>query len=241
MPAYVPPSYANIIAPVHRRSLNDRIRLRRCVVERLIDNPGTRLWFAGISAAVAFHEREGHLVVPRYHLEDGYDLGGFIHNLRRRYLRPRDEGEQLDAEQVWMLDALGMVWRVNNARFADVYIPAFTSFARREGHLRVPREHREHGIKLGHVTHNTRKQRRLGKVPQWRIDVLDALGFVWQVLEPRGPAVPQPLPTTRSLASRSTCCHDGALTVGGPACAGPPIAGGTSNAAGQDRRSGGKG
>ncbi|MFI7517658.1 helicase associated domain-containing protein [Micromonospora echinofusca] len=217
MPTYDPPSYANIIAPVRGRSLDDRERLRRRVVERLNTNPRTRWWFAGISAAVAFHERERHLVVFRYHLEDGYDLGGFIHNMRRRYLRPRDDGEQLDEEQVWTLDALGMVWRVNDARWAEVYVPAFASFARREGHLRVPREHREDGIKLGHVTHYSRKQRRLGRLPQWRIDILDGLGFEWQVHVPRARRAMAPALGIDSSATfpayGSTCALSTAHTV----------------------------
>ncbi len=190
MPAYVPPSYANTVAPVPPpRNLDERARLRRAVVERLNGNPRTGCWFEAVTAAVAFQEREGHLVVPRFHVENGYDLGGFIHNIRNRYLCSHRSKDKLDEEQVWMMEALGMVWRVNDTRFVDVYVPAFTSFARREGHLRVPREHREHGIKLGHVTHNIRKRRRTGKYPQWRIDVLDVLGFEWQVLMPRGSAV----------------------------------------------------
>ncbi|MFI6129510.1 helicase associated domain-containing protein [Micromonospora sp. NPDC051141] len=218
MPAYVPPSYANTIAPVPPpRNLDERARLRRAVVERLHNNPRTGCWFEGVTAAVAFQEREGHLVVPRFHVENGHELGGFIHNIRSRYLcTGRPSKDKLDGEQVWMMEALGMVWRVNDMRFVDVYIPAFTSFARREGHLRVPREHREHGIKLGHVTHNIRKQVRSGKYPQWRIDVLDVLGFEWQVLKPRAAVA------SRRAAREPHCEGTRALTEMRAGCAPSP-------------------
>ncbi|MGC5054576.1 helicase associated domain-containing protein [Micromonospora sp. DT48] len=168
MPIYTPPSYAATIAPRRRRQ-------RRLVIAHLAAHSRNPQWIKGINAALTFSDREGHLVVPRYHTESGYDLGGFIHNVRNRY-----HHGVLDDEQVQILNALGMVWRVGSARWAEVYIPAFTAFARREGHLRVPREHRENGIKLGHLTHNIRKSRRLGRLPQWRIDILDSLASALQ-------------------------------------------------------------
>lgn len=64
-------------------------------------------WATNIRAAKEFHTREGHLHVPRKHLEivDGvpYKLGTFIDNCRRR-------ADKLTPERRAELDALGMRW-----------------------------------------------------------------------------------------------------------------------------------
>ncbi|WP_405639064.1 helicase associated domain-containing protein [Streptomyces sp. NBC_00019] len=72
-------------------------------------------WAANLAAARQFHAREGHLNVPRKHLETitsgegdgsqepGVKLGGFIDNTRRR-------AAKLSAERRDALNALGMRW-----------------------------------------------------------------------------------------------------------------------------------
>jgi hypothetical protein len=71
--------------------------------------PRTRAdhWAANLAAARQFHGREGHLNVPRKHIEevDGVPckLGMFIDNSRRR-------ADKLAQERRAELDALGMRW-----------------------------------------------------------------------------------------------------------------------------------
>ncbi|MDF2435146.1 MAG: hypothetical protein JWP44_4777 [Mucilaginibacter sp.] len=64
-------------------------------------------WTANIQAARQFHTREGHLRVPRKHVEkvDGvpYKLGTFLDNSRRR-------ADKLTPERRAELTALGMRW-----------------------------------------------------------------------------------------------------------------------------------
>ncbi|MFF9819438.1 helicase associated domain-containing protein [Streptomyces sp. NPDC014006] len=64
-------------------------------------------WAANLAAARQFHAREGHLRVPRKHVEtvDGVEhkLGAFVDNARRRASR-------LAPERRAELDALGMRW-----------------------------------------------------------------------------------------------------------------------------------
>ncbi|WP_249402401.1 helicase associated domain-containing protein [Streptomyces sp. YIM 121038] len=61
----------------------------------------------GLAAARAFHAREGHLTVPRKHIEtvDGQEvkLGGWLDNTRRR-------ADKLTDEERAELSALGMRW-----------------------------------------------------------------------------------------------------------------------------------
>ncbi|WP_194820898.1 DEAD/DEAH box helicase [Micromonospora sp. S-DT3-3-22] len=133
----------------------------------------TESWIAGITADHAFRHREGHLDVPRYHREGDIDLGSFIHNCRGRHRR----GE-LTPDQILTLEQLGITWRVFDARWQR-HLAAFTTFRHREGHLKVPRHHREGDINLGSIAHNLRNQGKRGLVPRDRIDALDALGFRW--------------------------------------------------------------
>lgn len=64
-------------------------------------------WAANMAAARQFHAREGHLQVPRKHVEvmDGIEhkLGLFVDNARRR-------ADKLSPERSAELNALGMRW-----------------------------------------------------------------------------------------------------------------------------------
>ncbi|MCX4580820.1 helicase associated domain-containing protein [Streptomyces sp. NBC_01571] len=64
-------------------------------------------WAGHLAVARQFHAREGHLNVPRKHVEDvggvPVKLGGFLDNTRRR-------GLETPLERRAELDALGMRW-----------------------------------------------------------------------------------------------------------------------------------
>jgi hypothetical protein len=74
-----------------------------------------------LAAARQFHAREGHLSVPRKHVEEmadeggesgvGVRLGGWLDNTRRR-------ADKLIPERRAELDALGMRWGTDEMRFA---------------------------------------------------------------------------------------------------------------------------
>ncbi|SCG81590.1 DEAD/DEAH box helicase [Micromonospora rifamycinica] len=155
--------------------------LLRDVTIRILDHattgrpptPPTENWTAGLAAVRAYRHREGHLDVPRYHREGKIDIGTFIHNCRGRYRR----GE-LTPHQILALEECGITWRVFDARWQR-HLTAFTTYRHREGHLRIPRHHREGDINLGSIAHNLRNQRQRNLVPPDRIDALDALGFPW--------------------------------------------------------------
>ncbi len=69
-------------------------------------------WAGHLAAARQFHAREGHLNVPRKHVEDvggvPVKLGGFLDNTRRR-------ASKLTPERHAELDALGMRWEGGRA------------------------------------------------------------------------------------------------------------------------------
>lgn len=75
--------------------------------ERPVKRTQADKWALNMEAARQFHAREGHLNVPRKHLEqldgDGVKLGMFIDNSRRR-------ADKLTAERREALSELGMRW-----------------------------------------------------------------------------------------------------------------------------------
>jgi superfamily II DNA or RNA helicase len=132
-----------------------------------------RAWEEGFAALMAFKAREGHCRVPLAHFEGTYKLGQWVGNQRAR----RDT---LPAERRQQLNALGFVWHMRERAWEEGYA-ALTAFKAREGHCRVPAVHTEGTLKLGQWVSVKRVHR--DDLPAERIQQLNALGFVWDVLE----------------------------------------------------------
>ncbi len=133
-------------------------------------------WEQGFAALEAFKLREGHIRVPQRHQEDGFGLGGWVG--KQRTDRRRDE---LGKERIQRLEALGFVWDP----FAEDWEQGFAAleaFKLREGHIRVPAKHQESGIMLGAWVGTQRNEFRKGELASERIQRLEELGFVWDVL-----------------------------------------------------------
>ncbi len=62
-------------------------------------------------------------------------------------------------------------------------IDAARAFRERQGHLNVPTKHVEAGqdgaVKLGAWLNNVRRRNKNGKIPQRRVEELDALAMRW--------------------------------------------------------------
>jgi predicted DNA-binding protein len=133
-------------------------------------NALTDQWDKGFEALQSFHQREGHCRVPRHHREQGYPLGAWIAT-QRAYKEVR-----LTPERRERLDALGFVWNASTVRW-DEGFKALQSFHQREGHCRVPAEHRERNYPLASWV-GTQRVYKYRLTPE-RQKRLDALGFVW--------------------------------------------------------------
>jgi hypothetical protein len=134
-------------------------------------------WEDGFRCLEHFHRREGHCRVPDKHREQGYRLGAWVSNQRTAQ-------DKLAPDRRARLDALGFVWDV----LADQWEEGFRFlelFRQREGHCRVPTAHRDPvtGFRLGGWVSERRKDQ--ATMPPERRQRLDALGFVWNVLEDR--------------------------------------------------------
>jgi hypothetical protein len=119
--------------------------------------------------------REGHARVPYGHVEQGFNLGAWVVSVRSRR-------NTLSRSRMERLDAVGFVWDVDSLVF-DQKLDALREFVQREGHAKVPVEHREGTVRLGVWVKELR--RRASELSGVRIAQLDALGFVWSVKKDR--------------------------------------------------------
>ena len=131
----------------------------------------TEQWELAFSALEKFHKREGHCRVPARHKEDGLKLGSWVG-------AQRTKKRQLTLDQINRLNALGFSWDP----FAEQWERAFSAlekFHKREGHCRVPADHKEDGLNLGGWVGWQRWSKK--GIKSDRLKRLNALGFVWKL------------------------------------------------------------
>lgn len=134
-------------------------------------DPLTAQWEEGFSALQSYHQREGHCRVSTNHHEHGYRLGTWVSEQRYRK-------DTMSPERCQRLDALGFVWDPFTAQWEEG-IHFLEIFHQREGHCRVPQNHREQGYRLGQWVGVQRKKK--DTMSPERRQRLDTLGFVWKV------------------------------------------------------------
>ena len=100
-------------------------------------------WNDFITALTSFHEREGHLNVKADHVENGYRLGGRV----IKYRVEIEKNNDFYKDRIEQLEKMGFVWDSNVYNWNENY-QALCLFKAREGHITVPRNHRENGFLL---------------------------------------------------------------------------------------------
>ncbi|WP_327007580.1 helicase associated domain-containing protein [Dactylosporangium sp. NBC_01737] len=139
-------------------------------------SPYEAMWQRGITAATAFHARNGHLQVPDEHTEaDGYRLGQFI--VAQRMLHKRGT---LTADRVTALEALGIIWNSRDHRFA-LGLAAARRYHHTHGHLHVPTTYQtSDGYRLGAWLKQQRANLSNGTLTTDRSHALDTLSPTWR-------------------------------------------------------------
>jgi ribosomal protein L7Ae-like RNA K-turn-binding protein len=178
---YVSPRY--ISADGYR--LGQWVSVQRSWQDRLSDERKARLdalgfdwaprdtaWEKGLHLLRAYKEREGHCRVPNDYVENGFRLGIWVVNKRK--------AESLSAIRRQQLDDLGFVWDVFEADWEEGF-SYLTVYKDREGHCRVPTDHKENGFPVGQWV--ARRRQRAESLSAIRRQQLDDLGFVWDVFE----------------------------------------------------------
>jgi Helicase associated domain len=127
-------------------------------------------WDRGFSVLCKFRKRKGHCCPPLDHRESKYNLGRWV--VTQRYLK-----DGLSVERKRRLDRIGFVWNWRDFAWERSF-EALLKFKRREGHCRVPIQHREGNFNLGSWVSVQRRERN--KMIAKRRAKLDKIGFMWK-------------------------------------------------------------
>ena len=148
---------------------------RRCRLDELgfVWNAIELFWEEGFNHLSNYRRREGHCRVPTQHNESGYRLGGWVNHQRVKR-------NTISLERRKRLDSLGFIWDPLDADWENGFVD-LSGFKTREGHCRVPVDHKEGEFKLGFWVSSQREKRDAMHVE--RRNQLDELGFVWNPLE----------------------------------------------------------
>ena len=139
----------------------------------------SRAWDDAFQELQAYIAEHGTTLVPRSHTtEAAFKLGIWTHCQRKARCKGKLSQERTDR-----LEKIGFVWEVNSRAWDDAF-QELQAYKAEHGTTLVPQNHTtEAGFKLGLWIAEQRRAKREGKLSQERIDRLEKLGFVWDVLE----------------------------------------------------------
>lgn len=141
-------------------------------------------WARCLAAARTFHAAHGHLRPPAALTVDGVSLAAWINGQRKRR---RDC--KLTADQIAILDSLGMQWNIPRGHAGTTplnqaawqrNLDIATRFAATHGHLAVPSGHTSDGLRLDAWLSRQRAARRKGTLTDDQISRLEAIGMQWE-------------------------------------------------------------
>ena len=94
---------------------------------------------------LAFRQREGHSSVPIKHVENGVNLGWWLHKQRACHRKGL-----LHADRQAQLEEAGVLWTKGflDANNFNLKLQLLLAFRQREGHSNVPQKHVENGVNL---------------------------------------------------------------------------------------------
>lgn len=110
----------------------------------------------------------------QYVCADGYRLGKWISNQREKYAK-----NALTKEQISRLEAIGMVWRLNDELWNRNYQFA-KDFRKKYGNLNVPKAYKDKiGFDLNDWFRQQREAYQKGTIPAERKRLLEEISFDW--------------------------------------------------------------
>ena len=136
-------------------------------------------WERNYAAAKKYYETHGDLkAVVTYTDENGVNLGSWLANLRT-YRKSSIRTAYLSDERIAMLDAIGMVWAVNDRLWEDNFI-ACEEYFREYGDLQIPHRYvSSGGLKIGAWVRLQRSNYEAGKLSEEQIARLESIGMNW--------------------------------------------------------------
>ncbi len=144
------------------------------------ENGSDRSWNRGVNALKQYKDTFGTAYVQaRYVTEDGYALGKWVSNIRRK-----QKNGTLTEEQMKTLESLGMVWDRHSSKWETNYLAAEKYF-NEHGNLKVPYHFvSEDGLNLGVWVANQRNtfhgvKKGAAPLNEQQVEKLNAIGMVW--------------------------------------------------------------
>jgi hypothetical protein len=129
-------------------------------------------WEFGFKKLIRFWEREGNCLVMSGHLEGEFKLFNWVGYQRKAK-------HKLNKEQITRLENIGFVWNAHLAAW-EYGFSKLCKFRRREGHCRVPNNHKEDQVNLYLWV---RSQRRFEtSLAESKREKLNEIDFIWDPL-----------------------------------------------------------
>jgi hypothetical protein len=137
--------------------------------------PNEIAWEEGFNALASFKAREGHCIVPKGHVENGFNLVSWVRN--QRTLK---SNSKLSLKRINRLDELGFIWNTLAEKWNENF-QALCLYKEQNGHCQVPISFKVNQLKLGAWVSTQRREYSSQKLSSARIEQLDALGFTWKI------------------------------------------------------------
>ena len=128
------------------------------------------VWDEGFRCLQEYYRKYSNCNVPVSYKENDFRLGSWVSAQRRNPKR-------LTAEQLAKLDELGFVWDPVSEMW-NIGFGKLQQFQEREGHCSVNLSHVEDNFRLGSWVSAQRRNKDIQAA--YRIEKLDALGFIWE-------------------------------------------------------------
>lgn len=132
-------------------------------------------WNTMYAQAKAYYEQFGSLSIPDERETEYKQLRTWIQEQKLKY--NAEDRPNLSKEQIEQLEAIGIVWNVNQASYENMYRQAKEYFEE-HGDLLIPRTE-EYKTLSNWVKAQRRKYKSEGGLSQEEIESLEAIGMVW--------------------------------------------------------------
>ena len=134
-------------------------------------------WDQHFMALQRFRAAHGHCLVKENFITEDLNLGVWV-----KIQRSAKRRGKLSEERVDKLNSLGFAWNKHDVEW-EINISALKEFKAEKGHCLVPNDLVVKGTKLGAWVGRLRTRRKMGRLSQNKIDILDSLDFVWEKYE----------------------------------------------------------
>jgi len=143
-------------------------------------------WDERFQQLVEYKDQNGHCRVPQNYKANP-ELGSWVSMQRVAYRK--QSGRKITEEQINRLEEIGFVWvlrvlqKQEHSVGWDERFKQLKEYKEQNGHCRVPQKYKAN-TQLGNWVNNQRRAYKKGKISSEQKDLLEGIGFVWEL--PRG-------------------------------------------------------